>query len=77
MVVISDCEDAITSAGFNQFGGEEVSLKTEGETRTSVCNSVRFLSAFFFFPHAIEKIRVRSRGVPFFFWIFLVCLFFN
>lgn len=50
MVVISDCEDAITSAGFNQFGGEEVSLKTEGETRTSVCNSVRFLSAFFFSP---------------------------
>lgn len=47
MVVISDCEGAITSAGFNQFAGGEVSLKTEGESRTSVCNSVRFWGGFF------------------------------
>lgn len=38
MVVISECEDAITSVGFNQSTAGEVSPKMKRETRTSVCN---------------------------------------
>ena len=49
MVVISECEDAITSVGFNQSSAGEVSPKMERETRTSVC----YLSRVF--PHAAKR----------------------
>jgi len=54
-VVISECEDAITSVGFNQSSAGEVRPNMERETRTSVCNPNRV------FPHAAGRLRVKSR----------------
>lgn len=55
MVVISACEDAITSGGFNQSRAGEVSPKMEKETRTSVCNPGKV------FPHSAKILRGKSR----------------
>lgn len=48
-MVISECEDAIISVGFNQSSAGEVSPKTKKETRTSTCNLSRV------FPQAAKR----------------------
>lgn len=53
--MISACEDAITSGGFNQSRVGEVSPKMEKETRTSVCNPGRV------FPHAAKRLKGKNR----------------